>query len=76
MNLQQRRKLRESDANNVGDFFEINFVVEKLGACDCDVRFLLVLLDYLRLDVKELGENNSNFSRCVSSFEAKNDAVG
>lgn len=73
MDLQQRWKLREGDADDVSDLFEVNFIVKQLRALDADFR---LLLDDLRLDEEKLGKNDADFSGRVCSLEAENDAVG
>jgi hypothetical protein len=76
VDLQQRRQLGECDADDVGNLLDVDFVVEKFGRFHGDVGFLLILLDNLRLDKEQLGENDSNLSRRIGTFKAENDSAG
>lgn len=76
VDLQQRGKFSKGDANNVGYFLDVNFIVEELRGFNSDIGFLLILLDYLRLNEEKLGKNDSNFSGCVGAFKSENYTVG
>lgn len=61
-------KFGEGDADDIGDFFHIDGVVEEVGMFDLEVLAPLLFAD-LRGDEENFAEDEANSTRCLASLE-------